>query len=149
MVIKAEDSLADFGLCNRSLPLPLPTITNCLCCAACGLVFLSMETAASLLPYTILLTLNICVLFAQFAVWQGVISELMMPIIAIVYEYLLCSSLVDDVYDVANANSIAIMRLSGACLQLEATRYALCKSRRALESVWQCLEPAWLSLQHN
>lgn len=55
--------------------------------------------------------------------------ELMMLIIAIVCEYLLCSSLAaDDVYDVVNANSIAMMRLSGVCLQLEATRFALCKS---------------------
>lgn len=71
---------------------------------------------------------------------HGVILQLMMPIIAIVCEYLLRDSQMES----ANSIAIAIMRLSGVCLQLEATRFALCKSWQALET-----NADWLSLQHN
>lgn len=57
---------------------------------------------------------------------HGVILQLMMPIIAIVCEYLLRDSQIESANSIATA--IAIKRLSGVCLQLEATRFALCKS---------------------
>lgn len=68
--------------------------------------------------------------------------QLMMPIIAIVCEYLSRDSQMESANSIAIA--IAIMRLSGVCLQLEATRFALCKSWQALET-----NAGWLSLQHN
>lgn len=73
---------------------------------------------------------------------HGVTLQLMMPIIAIVCEYLLRDSQMESANSIAIA--IAIMRLSGVCLQLEATRFALCKSWWALETNAGCL-----SLQHN
>lgn len=75
---------------------------------------------------------------------HGVTLQLMMPIIAIVCEYLSRDSQMESANSIGTARAIAIMRLSGVCLQLEATRFALCKSWQGLET-----NADWLSLQHN